>query len=1006
MAADHIPPTPLRILIAEDSATQAQRLTHILSQHGYAVQVATNGREALEMAALDPPSLLISDVVMPEMDGYELTRRLKAAPALRDIPVILVTTMSDPQDVIRGLECGADCFMLKPFNEQHLVSRIQYMLLNRSFRHEHDAGMGVEIHFNGQRHYITADRLQILNLLLSTYDAAMQRNQELGESQQTLKRKTAEVEASHRFLDSVIENIPVAVMIKDAQDLCFVRVNRATEALVGCSREQMLGQEAVGNPSPERLEFQLARTRAVLASGTILDIPVEPLQTYDKGVRQIHKRMVPVFDADGDPSHMLILYDDITDSVQAEAELKALNAELTRKTIELERARKAAEDATRAKSEFLAMMSHEIRTPMNGVIGMVDVLHQTSLKGDQVEMVDLIRESAFSLLAIIEDILDFSKIEADKLELESAPMSPAAVVEKACGLLDTLARKKDVELTVFADPRMPAMVLGDALRVRQVLINLANNAIKFSSGRPECKGRVSVRASLAESGPAQAVIALRVSDNGIGMTEDTQSHLFTSFSQADVSTTRRFGGTGLGLAISHRLVQLMGGRIDVQSAPGEGSTFVVHLPCGLAPASEQAPEPGALPSVVDGLDCIVVGEPEGLAADHAAYLADGGAAVERVADLAAARTACLGRPAGLVVWVVDAGSSCIAAEVLREAALLPPAQGLRVVVVAIERGRRRASRSLAEGMVTLDGNVLTRHRLLRAVAQAAGRGQGLGAAPPQEPRAPAGEPLGPPSREEAIRQGRLVLVTEDNETNQKVIQRQLGLLGIAADVVGDGRMALQRWRSGDYGLLITDLHMPVMDGYQLTQAIRQEEGIGRRRMPIVALSANTIQDEASRCLALGMDDYLSKPAQLADLRQMLAKWLSGPRSGAAARPDARAPTPAPGVGLLDPVDVNVLEMLVGDDPAVIAEFLTEFSGRAQDSAVRIRAAVQAGLGHVAEAEAHKLKSAARSVGALELGELCDELEQLGHAGQLGVLAGLLPRFEAEVARVRHYLQQR
>jgi len=1001
----------VNILIAEDSPTQAQRLLHVLRQRGWNVSSAANGREALAMALESRPALIISDVVMPEMNGYELTRAVKSRPALHDVPVILVTTMSDPQDVIRGLECGADCFILKPYDETHLVDRVQYILLNREFRHAHDSGMGVEIHFNGQRHYITADRLQILNLLLSTYDAAIQRNQELSASQEALERTTAEMQAGNRFLDSLIENMPVAIFVKDATDLRSVRVNRAAEALVGRPREELLGKPPFSVLPPEAAEAFNAASSRVLVEGRVEDIVWPDVPSVDRGKLSLHTRMVPVLDGYGDPSHLLIMCDDVTDQVRADAELKALNAELMRKTAELERARHEAEEANRAKSAFLAAMSHEIRTPMNGVLGMVDVLHQSSLKGYQAEMVDLIRESAFSLLSIIEDILDFSKIEAGKLEVESAPVAVADVVEKACSLLNNLAAKKNVQLALFTDPAIPAQVLGDALRMRQVLINIVNNAIKFCSGG-ERVGRVSVRVTLAGSSRSQATLELRVTDNGIGMDERTQARLFTSFSQADVSTTRRFGGTGLGLAISNHLVTLMGGRISVYSAPGEGATFSVHLPCALLPNVPPPATPMPSSDLV-GLHCVVVGGDEGIGDDLAVYLELGGAIVERALSLAAVQARTLALPPGIAVWLVDMDSSPSADE-LRAVATALPGHDIRMVMVSFDRGLMQ-QRPLD---MVLDGNALSRGRLVKAVALAVGRIQDQ-----DEDERVGNLGLGqkPPSRREALLQGRLVLITEDNETNQKVVLRQLSLLGIAADVVADGQAALALWRSGDYALLLTDLHMPLMDGYQLTLAIRAEEKAGgRKRIPIVALSANAVKDELQRCQALGMDDYLSKPALLADLSAMFQKWLpplpaahvpdeSTGRPGQLMATPAPAATPAsgdeavPDSGAGLPMDMRVLAELVGDEAAVIDEFVREFRVSLREGAAHIRAAALAGQTIAMAQAAHKLKSSARAMGALGLGSLCEQIEQEAGAGHTSEVAVLLTAFDAEVAMVVQYL---
>ena len=1151
--------SPVQILIAEDSPTQAQRLRHILEQQGYEVSVAANGRLALETARQRKPTLIISDVMMPEMDGYGLCKAIKSDEKLKDVPVMLVTTLSDPQDVIRGLECGADNFIRKPYNEEHLLSRISYVLMNTELRKSQKMQIGVEINLGGRRHFISSERQQILDLLISTYEQAVDinnelklREKELTHSNQVLQglnriaeglnQAVSEREVLQLTLERALElpgiqagwislregesgfrlaaarNLPPALEVPGAMEgdcACRRRLISgefgSVADIIDCERlgkakgdsrglryhasvplwlggrtlgvMNLVGPEkglfnedelkvlyTVGNQlavalerarlledlerlvqeRTAKLEAEVAERRQIEREQARLVAIIEAtpdlvatagLDGYPRYCNQAGLRMlgfdsvndlsaarfmetrpegaakqaaetgiphavahgswsgetvlvggdgreIPVSQViiahkgdDGSIEYLSTIMRDITEQKRAEVTLRQLNEDLEQRVA----ARSAdAEQANRAKSAFLATMSHEIRTPLNGVIGMVDVLHQSSLRGDQVEMVDLVRESALSLLGIVDDILDFSKIEAGRLEIENTPLSVAEVVESVCALLDHAAEKNRVELTLFTDPAIPAEVLGDALRLRQVLVNLASNAIKFSSdeGRP---ARVSVRTRLAEHSPERVTVELQVADSGIGMDEQTQARLFTAFTQADASTTRRFGGTGLGLAISHYLVKLMGGEISVQSAPGKGSTFIVRLPFTPLPAK---PDSGAAASEVAGLSCLVVGGPDGLAADLTAYLTHGGAAVERALDLANARERTGTLAPGLWVWVcvMDVGDERPALDQLRAAVRTRIDLDVRFVVV-IERGRRRKPRAMASDLIMVDGNVLTRRTLLKAVAIAAGWAQ------VEEEGSPSGKSqaaIRPPSREAALLLGRLILVAEDNQTNQKVILRQLGLLGYTADVVGDGREALNRWQSGDYALLLTDLHMPEIDGYQLAIAVRAGEA-GKRRIPIVALTANALKSEAERCRAAGMDDYLSKPARLTDIKAMLEKWLP---AASEPKPDSRD-SPARVV----PVDVNVLKALVGDDPEVIREFLRDFRISAAKIGVELKAACGNGQAAQAGAQAHKLKSSARAVGALLLGELCAEMEQAGDAGQAEALTSLLPRFVAELAVV-------
>ncbi|MDD5384043.1 MAG: ATP-binding protein [Gallionella sp.] len=810
-------------------------------------------------------------------------------------------------------------------------------------------------------------------------------------------RKQAELQLLERELQfrTLADSGQALIWASGTDKLCNY-FNKVWLEFTGRSMEQELGNGWTEGVHPD--DFQRCLEVYVSAFDRREKFSMDyRLRRHDGEYCWIQDDGCPRYDSKGEFIGYIGYCLDITGRKRAEEALLKFTEELEDKIVErtndLEHARLEAEYANRAKSAFLATMSHEIRTPMNGVIGMVDVLQQTSLKGYQMEMVDLIRESAFSLLTIIDDILDFSKIEAGRLELECVPMSLTDTVEMMCSMLDRLASRKKVELILFVDPVIPENVLGDTVRLRQVLINLASNAIKFSSGQDR-PGRVSVRAILARNGlagrsPEQITVEFQVADNGIGMDKETLARLFTPFTQADASTTRRFGGTGLGLAISHRLVELMDGEITVQSEPGKGSVFTVRLPFALLPEKTASDE---APSEVAGLSCLVVDGADNLAEELAAYLAHGGAAVERVAGIAAAGERAGALPPGLWLWIVVAEDEPLSPDDLRAVARTRPEQDIRFVVIG--RGQRRKPRVAASDLVMLDGNVLKRRTFLKAVAIAAGRAQEEVEMPFTDRSETVKEPL---SREEARQQGRLILVAEDNEINQKVILRQLALLGLAADIADDGRLALERWRSGDYALLLSDLHMPEMDGYELTAAIRASEGESRH-IPVIALTANALRGEAERCREAGMDDYLSKPARLADLQAMLEKWLP-----AVAEPAPLEPMPELHATAPYPVDVNVLKALVGDDPAVIREFLHDFRISAAKIAAELKAACNGGQMAQAGALAHKLKSSARSVGALALGELCAAMEQAGKADGTEALAVLLPKFEAEIAAVDEQL---
>jgi len=791
-----------------------------------------------------------------------------------------------------------------------------------------------------------------------------------------------------RMLSSMLSSIRDFTYIFDAQGR-FLFVNQPLLDLWGMKLEDTLGKNfmELGYPTDlaERLQNEVQE-----AFSSRQHVTGETRYTSPRGVLGYYEYIFsPALTDDGSVDFVVGATRDITDRKRDENRLVELNASLEsrvqQRTAELNLARDEAEQANQAKSAFLATMSHEICTPMNGVIGMIEVLHQTSLQGHQVEMVNLIRTSAFSLLHIIEDILDFSKIEAGKLKAAQDPMDLLETIENVCGMLDHLAVKADVRMTAFVDPAIPARVFGDAQRLRQVLINILGNAIKFSSGR-EQYGEVSLRVVLVELDESSVTVDVIMTDNGVGIDESVLARLFTPFSQADDSTTRRFGGSGLGLAISSMLVNLMGGQITVQSELGSGSTFTARLgfPRQQADAAESQ-----LMEIGEGIRCRIIGEHLPLGDDIDAYLTSGKVIVSRSPNLAAAAIA--QQSPGLEIWLLLPGSPVPTIDQLRT--LAPKGANLATHFVVLGWGKRRRPRREAVDLVVADANILIRRTLFSVLALAAGR---------QDPDilevvAAKSATRVPPTRQQARQQQRLILVVEDNETNRIVIVHQLTLIGFVADVVVNGVEALTSWRTGDYALVLTDLHMPGMDGYGLTQAIRAEETHGKRT-PIIAFTANALRDEEQRCLAAGMDAYLSKPVRLDQLKAVMEQWL-GQEQIATDKPKAVPTSPI----AASPADLSVLGALIGDDAAVIRKLLISFRGSAIATVASVAGAMRSQSAQVILDEIHKLKSGARSIGAFALLDMCGRIEEAGHTRNFEELALLMPKFEATATALIEFI---
>ena len=655
--------------------------------------------------------------------------------------------------------------------------------------------------------------------------------------------------------------------------------------------------------------------------------------------------ITPVRDAQGELTHFIGVKEDVTEHKRIEEEAHAAN---------------------RAKSEFLANMSHEIRTPMNGVIGMVDILQQTRLEPMQSRMLDTIQHSSMVLLHILNDILDFSKIEAGKLTIERIPVHLREVLEGVAQLMVAACNAKSIALTLFVSPALPRRILSDPTRLRQVLLNLLGNAVKFTSSHVGKPARVMLIAEPCTLAQGQAGVKLRVIDSGIGISPEVLGKLFQPFVQADESTARKFGGTGLGLSISQRLVALIRGRISVRSELGEGSEFCVELPLDEPPAWRM---PVFGPSL-QGVQVLAAIEDEEVRKIVCAYSLEANAQMTVLPSLVAVRQHLQTLPRPTEPTVVLLGL---------ESLMAPGELNLPAGVGVVQL--RQCSRITMANVAVVCTSPLLYNELIGAIAQASGRFSLVNT--PLVSRTGALLTRQAPSVEQAQVSGQLVLLAEDNETNRDVMTEQLRLLGYANETAEDGVQALAMWRTGRFAMLLTDCHMPHMDGFELTEAIRQAEPAGTR-FPIVAITANAMQGEAERCRARGMDDYLSKPLRMVELAPMMQKWLP-----LTAQHVQALPVEADIAPVQPPVwDASTLGHMVGNNPVMHRRFLEKFLVNAEKQVAAIVLSIDAGEFSAAADVAHALKSASRMVGALYLGELCEQIDTAGSSDDGRVCSAL------------------
>ena len=789
-----------------------------------------------------------------------------------------------------------------------------------------------------------------------------------------LRRSRSELQAQTRILRSVLDGIGDSVLVVDERaDL--VLMNPAAEKVAGaglttgrdgnwlsrfglylpdrttpCPKADLPLARALRGEPADHVDLYMRHQGQAPGDGRWLTVTSRPLRDERGAVRGA-----------------VAVFADTTVRRQAEEEVRALAASLEQRvherTEELERAQRAAETATQAKSEFLANMSHEIRTPMNAILGMSYLALQSDLNPQQHNYVHRVHASAEALLGIINDILDFSKIEAGKLDVEAIPFALGDVVDNTVNVLSMKADEKDLELLLDMPLQLPTALVGDPLRLGQVLLNLGSNAVKFTDS-----GEVVVTVRVLEQDDVSTRLHFEVRDTGIGMSAEQQQRLYQPFTQADTSTSRRYGGTGLGLAISRHLVHLMGGELAVESAPGSGSRFHFELRFAQQ-AGPDAQPPRWNDGALTGTRVLVVD-------DNAAareLLARMSHALGLRVDVAARGEEALVRVRGadasdepyellLLDWKMPGMDGVACAQALVEQAVLRhPAP---VVIMATAFGREEVRQRLAErrlGVGALLTKPVTPSALLDACATALGR-------PPAVRTRSVLREEAMVDHRAALAEARILLV-EDNVFNQELAVELLSRAGVTVSVAGDGQQALDVLARERFDAVLMDCQMPVMDGYAATRALRRLPSL--RTLPVIAMTANAMVGDREAVLAAGMNDHIAKPIVVAEMFATLAKWVNPARSSV---PDNEGPhTDFPLT--LNGIDTRCGLANTGDNVDFYHRLLGLFHEQEANFVQRFRAARAEGDAETAVRAAHDLKSEAGTLGMHDLYEAAADLEQ-------------------------------
>ena len=984
----------VEILVIDDSPTQLEQLEHILEGASYRVTTANSGASAFERIAEHLPGIVISDIVMPGMSGYEVCRRIKDGKATRKIPVILLTSLMETEDILSGLESGADYYVTKPFENDHILGLISRIVSRHTPHATLYPEMEIEVPFKEGERTIKVNSSQILSLLLSSYEAAVIRNKELLQTEEKLRNlndhledlvnsRTAELRneilerehaetnmhASEIRYRRLFEAAKDGILILDSETGTIVDANPFIVSLLGSRKEDVLGKE-IWDLGFFRDRTISRETFSELQQHEYVRYEDLPLEASDG--RKLDVEFVSNVYAVDKEKVIQCNIRDISDRVAASREIKKLNTELEGKVLArtaelrsaneaLQIAKLAAEKASQAKSEFLATMSHEIRTPMNAIIGFSTLALKTDLAPNQKEYIEKINGAGMSLLNTLNDILDFSKIEAGRLQLERIEFSLEKVLDSVISINAQRAHEKNLEFILEVSPDIPRDLVGDPHRLQQILINLLGNAMKFTQ-----EGEVELQLKLLEKSDAKTQIQFSVRDTGIGISKEQTGKLFQPFSQLDASMSRKFGGSGLGLSIVHRLVEMQGGRLWVESEPGKGSTFNFSLPYGTQALIEGRRFP--VPPALEGMHILVVDDnyivrelmrdilvTQRFSVDVAS---NGEEAVESVVR------ADEGNPYRLVLMdMIMPGIDGI--EAIRRIVSNGKLRNTPVCIMLSAWGENDKEHLVAKeaGASGYIAKPVTESMLLDAI---------MNAFAPSFISEIKQHPID--SRETYGLEGARILVVEDNEMNQQIASELLGSAGIAAEIAENGSMALKllEERDGRYDIVLMDIQMPEMDGYEASRLIRMQARFSR--LPIIAMTANALDSEKQKALASGMNAYITKPIDQETMFSTLKQFYTSTSTPYSPAMEQRASSKELAIPGIKDLDIQAgLARVVGNS-RLFVNLLRRFSKSQKDATDRILAALEQGDILSARRIAHTLKGVSGNLGALKIEAAAGELE--------------------------------